>query len=779
MTDVYKLSHKNMETPGTQLIYSNFTPRKSRTGFPGVIWFGLQAYLKKMKKSWDHNFFNRPRSVVQKYHNMFNRVCGHADSSHFEALHDLGYLPLEIRAAKEGEFVKCGVPTLVLWNTHPDFSWLTNFIETDLSNNLWFPSTSATTAFQYLINFTRGCRETCNEAMIPYLAHDFSYRGMTSLESAQLSGAAHLTCFDGTDTFPAIEFVEEYYDDQVGSSVPASEHSVASLNILYNQSLGMSQEDAEVAAIKRLITEVYPNGILSLVCDTFDYWRVITEILPQLKSEILARNGKLVVRPDCYDDKTQILTNEGWKYFEDLNENDLVAQVNDDGEQEFVKPQKIIKQKYIGDMVAFNDFHGRVDLLVTPNHRMIYEKDGALEEDLAENIKLYHEKKFIRSVPRKNVNKKISDIERLKIAFQADGSYISRGHGIRFSFSKQRKIDRLIDLVTSAGFSYSKYVLSDGKVEIHVKCDESMFSKDFYWVDLKDPCGNWCREFIEELSRWDSCIRSEKRIKFDTTNQDVSSIVELIATFAGYGVLTSVYKDNRKEHFKDVYTSNILIDNHTGTQNVEKHTVDYNGYVYCVKVPSGRIIVKRNRCILVSGNSGDPVKIICGDPSAKTEHERNGSIRCLWDIFGGTINDKACLELDSHIGLIYGDSITLARQEEILSKLRDKCFAANNVVLGVGSYTYQYVTRDTYGWAVKATAARVNGVDIPLYKDPKTDDGTKKSLKGFLHIKNGEVTDGHAEHEGYDCVFRDGEILRHQTFGEIRQLVKSQLEKFV
>jgi nicotinamide phosphoribosyltransferase len=473
--DGYKLSHKNMETPGTQLIYSNFTPRKSRTGFPGVIWFGLQAYLKKMKKSWDDNFFSQPRSVVQKYHNMFNRVCGHSDSSHFERLHDLGYLPLEIRSAKEGEFVKCGVPTLVLWNTHPDFSWLTNFIETDLSNNLWFPSTSATTAFQYLINFTRGCRETCNEAMIPYLAHDFSYRGMTSLESAQLSGAAHLTCFDGTDTFPAIEFVQEYYDDQVGSSVPASEHSVASLNILYNQSLGMSQEDAEVAAIKRLITEVYPNGILSLVCDTFDYWRVITEILPQLKSEILARNGKLVVRPD----------------------------------------------------------------------------------------------------------------------------------------------------------------------------------------------------------------------------------------------------------------------------------------------------------------SGDPVKIICGDPSAKTEHERNGSIQCLWNIFGGITNGKGYCELDSHIGLIYGDSITLARQEEILSNLEDEGFAANNVVLGVGSYTYQYVTRDTYGWAVKATAARVNGVDIPLYKDPKTDDGTKKSLKGFLHIKNGEVTDGHTEHDGYDCVFKDGEILRHQTFGEIRQLVKSQLEKFV
>ena len=118
-----------------------------------------------------------------------------------------------------------------------------------------------------------------------------------------------------------------------------------------------------------------------------------------------------------------------------------------------------------------------------------------------------------------------------------------------------------------------------------------------------------------------------------------------------------------------------------------------------------------------------------------------GSIESLWNTFGGTENEKGYKTLDSHIGLIYGDSITLDRANDILRKLEFKRFASDNVVFGVGSYTYSYTTRDTLGLAVKATAGIVNGEEKNIYKEPKTDDGFKKSAKGFLKVVKNDSGD--------------------------------------
>jgi nicotinamide phosphoribosyltransferase len=103
--------------------------------------------------------------------------------------------------------------------------------------------------------------------------------------------------------------------------------------------------------------------------------------------------------------------------------------------------------------------------------------------------------------------------------------------------------------------------------------------------------------------------------------------------------------------------------------------------------------------------------------------EIKGLIECLWDIFGGTSTDKGYKLLDDHIGTIYGDAITLKPQRQILQRLMDKGFASK-VVLGIGSYSYQYVTRDTHGSAVKATSIVKNGKRIAIFNVPKTD--TKK-----------------------------------------------------
>jgi nicotinamide phosphoribosyltransferase len=484
LKDGYKVGHKFQYPQGTTLVYSNLTPRKSRSHEVNeIVFFGLQYFIKEyLIRQFDEEFFRRPKAeVIKEYARRMDNYLG-KDSityQHIADLHDLGYLPLEIKALPEGSLVPMRVPIFTIKNTQPAFFWLTNMLETVMSAILWKPCTSATTAFEYLQTFTRYARETVGEDLgfIPWQGHDFSFRGMSGIEDAVMSGAGHLLSFSGTDTIPAIDFLETYYradceKELIGGSVPATEHSV----------MCMGTQDGEVRTFERLIEDVYPAGIVSIVSDTWDFWQVITEFLPELKDKILARNGKVVIRPD----------------------------------------------------------------------------------------------------------------------------------------------------------------------------------------------------------------------------------------------------------------------------------------------------------------SGDPVKIIIGDEDARPRSpEYKGAIECLWETFGGTVTSKGYKLLDGHIGLIYGDSITTERQVAILEGLKKKGFASYNVVLGIGSYTYEYVTRDTFGFAMKATYGEVNGIGRDIFKDPKTDDGTKKSAKGLMQVYRDPATGKLAlkdqctwEEEGQGelkTVFRDGKLMVDWTLGEIRERVKSNL----
>jgi len=177
-------------------------------------------------------------------------------------------------------------------------------------------------------------------------------------------------------------------------------------------------------------------------------------------------------------------------------------------------------------------------------------------------------------------------------------------------------------------------------------------------------------------------------------------------------------------------------------------------------------------------DSGDPVKIICGDPDApENSVQRKGAVQVLWDKFGGTYTDKGYLKLDEHVGLIYGDSITIKRARKILHGLEQKGFASDNIVFGIGSYTYQFLTRDTFGFAMKATWGQINGEGIEIFKDPKTDKGLKKSAKGLLHVAK-DLDDNFVlidkvgvemEHTGLlRTVYHNGVLKNEQTFEEIR-----------
>lgn len=301
LVDGYKVGHVRQYPEGTTLVYSNLTARSSRTGKDKTVAFGFQYFVEEyLIRQFRENFFERPLAeVMATYRRRMDNYLGvgAVPMGHIEALHGLGYLPLHVKAVPEGTRVPLRVPMLTLYNTMPAFFWLTNMLETLMSNVVWHPITSATTAFRYRRTFQEFAEKTGGDlADVPFQGHDFSFRGLTGPETAMLSGAAHLLSFIGTDTVPAIDFLEEYYGadssvEVVGVSVPATEHSV----------MCMGEKGNELDTFRRLLTEVYPTGIVSVVSDTWDLWKVLTEYVPALKEQILARDGKLVIRPDSGD----------------------------------------------------------------------------------------------------------------------------------------------------------------------------------------------------------------------------------------------------------------------------------------------------------------------------------------------------------------------------------------------------------------------------------------------------------------------------------------------
>ena len=485
--DFYKADHRRQYPQGTQFVYSNFTPRSSRLalvaeGFDNrVVFVGLQGFIKNyLIKAWDKGFFSQPKeNVIARYKKRMDKSLG-VDAiplDHIEDLHDLGYLPLKIKALPEGSRVNIKVPMFTIINTIPEFFWLTNYIETAISAEVWKPSTTATIAFEYRKLFTEYALKTgAPLEFVDIQGHDFSSRGMSGIVDAAQSGLGHLTSFIGTDTVAAIDYAEAIYNaenDVVGVSVPATEHSVMSMGLQNN----------EIETFRYLINDLYPSGIVSIVSDTWDFWKVITEYSKILKDDIL--------------------------------------------------------------------------------------------------------------------NRQVNALGMAKVVFRPD--------------------------------------------------------------------------------------------------------------------------------------------------------------------------------------SGDPVKVIAGNPDApRGSAEYKGAVECLWEIFGGTQSPQGYKMLNERVGLIYGDSITLARAKAILEGLEKKGFASNNIVFGIGSYTYQHITRDSFGFAMKATWGQVNGEARNITKDPITDRGDKKSASGLLRVEadtNGFVLfdkqSKQQEEQGLlETVFKDGKLIKETSLAEIRARLK-------
>lgn len=301
-TDGYKVGHRRMLAPGTTRLYGTWIPRSLKhapLGVKKIVSFGQQLVWKWLHDEFEENFFKLPEDVALQFGKDMSLYLGlEYDAAHFVGLHRLQYLPMKVKALPEGIETDPNIPHMTFINTVDGFAWLTLYLETIVSSLAWKPATSATIALQYRRNLTEWVMRTDpdNAWLIPFLAHDFSARGLSPWDMLS-SGLGHATSFRGSDTLIVIPAARYFYGEPKNevaiNSVNASEHSVSTTKIFT-----VGEKQMIIDWLKE-----FPTGILSIVADTFNLWVLITEYLadPEVKALIMARNGKLVIRPDSGD----------------------------------------------------------------------------------------------------------------------------------------------------------------------------------------------------------------------------------------------------------------------------------------------------------------------------------------------------------------------------------------------------------------------------------------------------------------------------------------------
>lgn len=299
LLDFYKVTHSAQYPQGLTTMVSYYTPRMSRLqDTDHITMFGLQAFIQEyLISGFQNNFFMRDEDeVVQEYENVLTATLGPGtyNADRIRVLHRLGYLPLRIRAVPEGTRTKIGVPQIEIANTHPDFVWLVNTIETMLSCTMWHTQVAAEVGYRYYQITKKFAALTGGDPR--RMIGDFSMRGQQSVESAVKASAAWLLSHRNTATVPAIMWLSQMYPstlEECGHGAISTEHSVMCSNF--------AVDGDEVTHIKRLLTEIYPNHSFSMVSDSYDYWNLVTNLLPQCKDEVLAHNGCLSIRGDSGD----------------------------------------------------------------------------------------------------------------------------------------------------------------------------------------------------------------------------------------------------------------------------------------------------------------------------------------------------------------------------------------------------------------------------------------------------------------------------------------------
>jgi len=304
MIDFYKACHAEMLPADITKSVSYFTPRMSRVDmWDKVVFFGLQAFI----KTWLIDYFNAEffgksqDEVIGSYKRIMDHCLGERayKIDKIRRLHQLGYLPIEIVALPEGVRVPMQVPMFGITNTHPDFAWLPQALESLISAEMWHPMIAATVGAEYRALVNHFYNLTCDDSISRSKSLGaFDFRGEECLQSAVKAGAGWCLSFLNTATVPTIPYLEQMYNcncenESVAFGSPSTEHSVMCSNY--------AVDGDEISLLRRLLTEIYPDTSFSAVLDSYDYWNVIDNVLPQLHDEIMAHNGCMLMRGDSGD----------------------------------------------------------------------------------------------------------------------------------------------------------------------------------------------------------------------------------------------------------------------------------------------------------------------------------------------------------------------------------------------------------------------------------------------------------------------------------------------
>ncbi len=320
LIDYYKAVHAEMLPERMTKSVSYFTPRMSRIGrWDKVVMFGLQGFIKTyLIDYFNKEFFERPfGEVIAEYKRVLDNTLGTGiyGIEKIEKLHRLGYLPIEIIALPEGTRVPVHVPMFGITNTHPDFAWLPQALESLISAESWHPMIAATVGYTYREIVNRYYDLTCDDSLEKAKALGaFDFRGEECTESAIKAGAGWCLSFLNTATVPVVPWLEQLYccdctKEPVAFGNPSTEHAVMCSNF--------AVDGDEITFLRRLLTEIYPNTSVSVVLDSYDYWNVIENILPQLKEEIMNHNGCMLMRGDS-GDCVEVVTKTVFKLWEEF-----------------------------------------------------------------------------------------------------------------------------------------------------------------------------------------------------------------------------------------------------------------------------------------------------------------------------------------------------------------------------------------------------------------------------------------------------------------------------
>lgn len=318
LIDFYKAVHAEMLPKDITKSVSYFTPRMSRIKrWDKVVMFGLQGFIKTyLINYFEEEFFQKSlEEVIGEYKRIMDATLG-AEAykiDKIKELHKLGYLPVEIIALPEGTMVPMHVPMFGITNTHPKFAWLPQSLESLISAESWHPMIAATVGYTYRQIVNDYYERTCDDSVVRARALGaFDFRGEECTDSAVKAGAGWCLSFLNTATVPTIPYLEQMYNcdctkEPVAFGSPSTEHSVMCSNY--------AVDGDEITLLKRLLTEIYPNTSFSVVLDSYDYWNIIDNVLPQIKNEILAHNGCMLMRGDS-GDCVEVVTKTVFKLWE-------------------------------------------------------------------------------------------------------------------------------------------------------------------------------------------------------------------------------------------------------------------------------------------------------------------------------------------------------------------------------------------------------------------------------------------------------------------------------